>query len=317
MSFPKSPTKVGAQAQDVPENMIFSTEEHPDGVVIRTPCAEAAAPDEEPPEDMKPGPLELRYRCAKHGDGWCLDDWGTCTVGREPSPGWGSILFAQTYQETCDELAAALEGEQSREENPAVGDTDTNSETPEEENPAIVSVASVEQEESEEDENETYNKTVDDDEDADYSEDDDDQSWDTLPGPLEISVVWKSLDKRIARCFSILICRRIILGMGSGDQSLDYSADDIRLSYKRFIKVFEDWNEEERSTIIPGIPEDYSNDCFSMVLHYPEWRRKRLERCIRRELRAAEWVVKRLSFDWDDLGTTLSLNWNIANVPEE
>ena len=271
----KSQPKACEQAQNIPEVMIFSTDENPDGVIIKT---SAEIPD------------------CSHGR---QEDTGFCLICRLCVP--KKTILEQTDQEICKELAECLDREESETENRSTGGTDTGAEAEEDESAGDTGSDSYE-----EDGSETEDKTV--------NSDDEDDLWKMeILGPLEIVAFWKRTDKRLANYFASSICHRIVLGFGAGDQSFDYPAD-AQLTNKGTLTFLAEWDDGEN---VSEIPEDYANDIFYMVLHYPELRRNRLEGYIRWELEEAGWEVDMLLFDWDDLWTTLVLKWNIANIPDK
>lgn len=276
MFFMKSLPKACAQAHNNSEVMVFSTDEHPDGVVINK---SAERPD------------------CLHGQ---QDDRGFCLMCERYAP--EKKVHDETDQEICKVLATYIDEDEPITENTSPVDTENDEERGEQD-------GDTDSYSHDDVGTESETETVDSD-DEDDSEKEDEWEKVEIFSPQDIVVFWKDTDKRLANYFAGCVCDKIALGFCTGDQGIQYPAEDGHANQDTII-FLNDWNYTYE------VPSEHAKDVFSMVLCYPDWRRKRLERFIQRELEGEGWEVARLLLDGDDLRTTLILKWNIANIPKK
>ena len=269
----KSLPKACTQVHDTSDVVVFSTDEHPDGVFINK---SAERPD------------------CLHG---LQDERGFCLMCESYAP--EKKVYDENDHAICKALATYIDEEESETKNTSPGDRGNDEEWPERDD-----VSDSHDEIGTESESETV-----DNDDEDDSEDEDEWEKAEIFDSQDIVVFWKDIDKRLANHFAGCICDNIALGFCTGDQSIQYPAEGSHANQDTIFFLI-GWDDTYE------VPSEHAKDVFSMVLCYPDWRRKRLEGFIRRELEGEGWEVARLLLEGDDLRTTLILKWNIANIPK-
>jgi hypothetical protein len=297
--FTKSQPKV-----DQPiETMIFSTEEDPDGVIIKTSLLHSTA---EEPNELENDNSQIYPSLVE--DEWGMD-WETHGISfgsllqadlgferdtedilyndeRKITDGVGAATPACTYCEEEAETETVSEGENDSD------DEDNEPATPKaQETPEIETVL-----------NET--------EENPKNTEDGDSGDKPVAGPEAAAAFWKRTDRHLAKMFSTCINKWSFLGLGLRDPTFEITADADDLSPVELLQFLESWDgslvKEERAT-----------ELCTMVLGFEDWRRERLEKLIRRELEDVGWEVESFAFDWNKDCDVLILNWKIGNMPKE
>ena len=294
--FTKSQPKV-----DQPiETMIFSTEEDPDGVIIKTSLLHSTA--EEPNEvenDNSQNPSLVE------------EDWGM--DGKTHGFSFGTPMQADfeferdtedilynDEREITDRVGAAIPScaeEEEETETVFEGGNDSDDEDSENETDTP--------KDQETPEIETVNETEENPENAE----DGDSRDKPVAGPKAAAAFWRHTDRNLAKLFSTCINQWFFLG-SEEDQTFEIPADAKDLSATELLQFLESWDGS-------WVTEERATELCAMVLCFEDWRRERLEKLIRRELEDVGWEVESIAFDWNEDCDVLILNWKIVNIPKE
>jgi len=281
------------------ETMIFSTEEDPDGVIIKTSVLHSTAEE----------PNELENDNSQN-QSLAEEEWG---MDRETSGfPFGSQMQADfeferdtedilssDEREITDRVAAATPAcaeEEEETETVSEGENDSDDEDLETE------TASPKAQETPE--IETVNET----EENRENTADGDSGDKPVAGPEAAAAFWKRTDHNLAKLFSTCINTWSFLGLEDPTFKIPAKAED--LSATDLLQFLESWDGS-------FVTEGRATELCAMVLCFEDWRRERLEKLIRRELEDAGWEVESFAFDWNGDCDVLILNWNIINIPKE